>query len=224
MPHPHQSLLDELKIAIDHLPPGFPQAERERARAEHAALVLNPTVTEGEIEVRAISLGRASWPYRKAYEAIHDRYGIEKEDAYFRDHLQATLRKKYEGFAVGLIGVHDVIRHKEFEYTFTPEEKFQIQEAIFEAHERVESDLAALIIGAHRGEYEAELAAWRAKQIEIARKIETLRALADRSPKWASEIVDKVRVFEVGWLPIERDPDLRIVEGEIDYYRNIIED
>ena len=61
------------------------------------------------------------------------------------------------------------------------------------------------------------------EQEEIERLVAALRALAEKSEKWAPEILDKVRVFEEGWSGLEREVEKGDVLGEIDYYQGIIE-
>lgn len=218
-------MLDEFKIAIERLPPTCPATEKEKGLAAHATLAANPGASEGEIAAAVIATGRACWPSLKAFETIHDRYGREKEEQYFKEHLSSLLRARYEQFArERRVSAHSVARDRDFELYFTPEEKFQIQEATFEAHEAVHQDIAALIAGPRKREYDEELAAWQEKQHEILTKLAELRSLADRSAKWAPEILDKVRVFEEGWSGTEREPNLQIIDGEIDYYRGVIED
>lgn len=224
MPHPSKPLLDEFEWAIDHLPPSFPALEKQKARDELAALAANAATREADIEAAMMMLGRASWAHRKAFETIHERYGKEKEAGYFRGHVSPALRKRYDEFPEKGISVHEVPRTPAFEEYFTPEEKFQIQEAVFEAHEQAWNDVAALVTGPKQKEYEAELQAFGEKQERLEAKLRELRSLADQSPKWASEILDKVRVFELGFLGSAREPDERILEGEIDYYRNIVQD
>lgn len=223
MPHPHQSLLDEFKWAIDHLPPTLPAAEKERVKETHAALLSNSSATESEVRAVIITLGRVSWPYRKAFEVIHERYGKEKEAELFRGHLSPALRKKYDAFPVVGLSIHDIPKQKDFELYFDAEEKFQIQEATFEAHEGTIAEVAASIDGPRNGEYQIELATWQEKQARLLERIAELRALADRSDRWAPEILDKVQVFEEGWALLLREPNEQIIAGEIDYYRNSIE-
>lgn len=218
-----KALLDELKWAVEHLPPTFPSAEKKKAEDVLAAFLANPKVSESEIETEIVSLGRASWPHRKAFEIIHERYSKEKEAGYFRGHLSMALRKKYDTFPQKGVSIHEVTRAKDFEWFFNPEEKFQLEEATFEAHEQTIRDTRELIAGAQKGEYAAELAAYEERQKILFAHIETLRVLAAKSDQWAPEIMDKVRMFEDGWLALEREPNEEILIGEIDYYRNLIE-
>src|SRR3989338_5368974 len=153
---------------------------------------------------------------------MRERYGLEKQEAYFRDHLAPELRKKYEQFA-GKFHSERALRKKDFELHFTTEEKFQLEEALSEAKESLEKDMREMIMGAHKSAYDAELVVWREKQKQLVQKIKELRGFADRSPEFAAEILDKVRVFEEGWSVVLRDIDIRIVQGEIEYYQGVIE-
>lgn len=217
----HQSLLDEIKIAIDALLFTIPSAEIEALKKQYEMVAENPKASEGEILAALVAVGYTSWPYRKAYETMRERHGLDKQESYFRDHLAPTLVKKYAQFA-GKFRIERALRKKDFELYFSADEKYQLEEALFEAKEALEKDMRTMIIGPKKNEYETELIVWCEKQKQLSNKIQELRAYADRSPQFATEILGKVRVFEEGWSVVERDVDIRIVEGEIEYYRDVI--
>lgn len=217
----HQSLLNEIKIALEALPFTMPSAEVEALKKQYEFVAGNPAASEGEFSAVLMMIGRASWPYRKAYEALRERHGLDKQEFYFRDHLAPEMAKKYAQFA-GRFRIERALRKKDFELFFSAEEKYQLEEALFEAKEALEKDMREMIAGSKKAEYETELAARRTAQKQLSDKIQELRAYVDRSPQFSTEILDKVRVFEEGWSVVERDVDLRIVEGEIEYYRDVI--
>lgn len=223
MQHPNQALLDELKIATERMPAVVPLESKQKILEFHAKYSADPKASPEEISAAIIEAGRTAWPYRKALGIMIDRYGREKQAAHFKERLTDKLAKKYEDFARLHSDTPDPWRHKDFESAFTADEKFQIEEALLEARDKARDEVEILVSGEKRAEYETELAAWQKKQELLAGKIQELRALADQSEKWAPEILDKVRVFEEGWSAVEKDADMRIVEGEIGYYRDIVE-
>ncbi len=222
MPKKSKALLEELKIALDHLPPLIPSELRHNLVSQFNTLLSGPEASEGEILASLIEIGRTTWPYRQTDKTMRERYGSDKQEAYFREHLDPALLAKYQSSAGENGRLETVLRQKDFEFFFSAEEKYQLEEALFEARKKVAQEVTALARNEKQTEYETELASWRARQEELAAKINELRGLANKSVQWAPEILDKVRVFEEGWSMVERDIDPQIVQGEIDYYRDLI--
>ena len=44
--------------------------------------------------------------------------------------------------------------------------------------------------------------------------------MADKDPKWKDEILNKVERFREGFLVTEEDPELEMVEKEIEYWKD----
>lgn len=187
----------------------------------YARLAADPNAALPQIEDAIVAFGKEIWPYRKAYQELHDAYG--KDEPYLRETLSPATRTKYEAFVAGGGKLEDVRGGGELERTFPPEEKREIEEAWLAARERTHRELDALIAGEWKQKFESSLAALRGKQEEIEKKIAALRAFAGESPKWSAEIVDKVKVFEEGWSGVEREVSEDDIRGEIDYYRGVIE-
>jgi len=223
MPHTHQALLDEVRIALENIPAATPLEERQILIERYNKLVANPKSSEGQISALIIESGKITWPYRKALESLSARYGRESERVYFKEHMEEGLRAKYEKFARDHKEVAEPWRHEDFETVFSAEEKYQIEEALMEAKDAVHNEMEQAILTDKKDEFAAELVSWQTKQKELNTKINSLRLLADRSPQFAPEILEKVHVFEEGWSVVERNVDIRIVQGEIEYYLGLIE-
>lgn len=220
--HPHESLLAELKIIIDHAPAAVPLEVRQQFESQYAGFLADQNAAATAISAAIVAFGKITWPYRKAYESIFDRYKKERQEKYFRDQLDQNLRAKYDNFVK--IGHHidDVRGGKEFEEIFSGDEKYKIEEAYFFARERVKKEVEDLIGGTEKLNYETELGTWKKKQSAIDAKLQALRQLAKTSEKWAAEILDKVELFEEGWSAIERDINETEVTKEIDNYQGLI--
>jgi hypothetical protein len=217
----HTYSLQLLREAIEKAPKAFPEERRSAMLAEHARLAADSNVALSQIEDAIVAFGKEIWPYRKAYQEIHDAYG--KDEPYLRETLSPATRTKYGAFVAGGGKLEDVRGGGELERTFTPEEKHEIEEAWLAARERAHRELDALIAGEWKQKFESSLAALRGRQAEIEKRIAALRALAGESPKWAAEILDKVKVFEEGWSGVEREVSEDDIRGEIDYYHGVIE-
>lgn len=189
--------------------------------AEHARLAADPNAALSQIEDAIVAFGKEIWPYRKAYQELHDEYG--KDEPYLREALSPATCAKYEQFRTGGGKLEDIRGGAQLEQTFTAEEKHEIEEAWLAARARAHKELDAAIAGEWRQKFESSLAALRGKQEEIEKRIAALRVLAEESPKWSAEIVDKVKVFEEGWSGVEREVAEDDIRGEIEYYRGVIE-
>lgn len=218
---PHTYSLQLLREAIEKAPTAFPGDRRKIMQAAHARLAADPNAALPQIEDAIVAFGKEIWPYRKAYQELHDAYGMDER--YLREALSPGTRAKYEEFRKGGGKLEDVRGGAELERAFTPEEKHEIEEAWLAARERAHKELDAKIAGEWKDKFETAVAALRGKQEEIGKKIAALRAFAAESPKWAAEILDKVKVFEEGWSGVEREVTEDDIRGEIDYYRGVIE-
>ncbi|OGL73901.1 hypothetical protein A3D72_00235 [Candidatus Uhrbacteria bacterium RIFCSPHIGHO2_02_FULL_57_19] len=223
MPHQFEFTLDLLRQAIDKAPNFFPEERRAALKAKFESLRSDPKSPREDIELAIIEAGREIWSYRKAFWRIHDTEGREKEEKMILERLSPATRARFDEFIRGGGKVQDVRKGGEFEKYFTPEQKFEIVEAKLSAHEEVIKDIETMCVGTQKSACETHLGDYRKEQEEIERLVAALRALAEKSEKWAPEILDKVRVFEEGWSGLEREVEKGDVLGEIDYYQGIIE-
>jgi hypothetical protein len=72
-------------------------------------------------------------------------------------------------------------------------------------------------------DFAALLEAQRKKFSDLADEIAAFKALAPRAEKWAAEILDKARTFELGFSGIEPLPGEIDIKKETEYYVDIME-
>ena len=221
MAHKNQNELNLLKMAIDRIPFTFPEKEKKDFENKYQELEANPEAARDDIESMIVAVGRANWPYRKAYGDMLQNYGAEKHEEFFKLHLPDDLRKKYEDYVNRGGNLHDFRRGKNFEEEFTPEENLAIEEAFFSADDEVKGFMIG-VIKEHREEHDEALALYQKQQKILSNMIESLRELAGQSEKWASQIIDKVKNFEEGWSIVERDFDEDKLTHEIEYWEGVL--
>ncbi len=223
MPHPHEYLLKEYALSIEKLVPLTPEPIIAEAKKLHETLSADENASERQIRQALIYIGKKEYPYRKAYESLC------ASDEEMR--LQEAALKKIDTEIVAKMkpaldsGVHltDYVNSKLFEKDLTSEERYRVEQAILEAHDVIgkQCDDRAK----ERAEtYEKLVADAKAEQEKMQALIDGLRAMAERDPKWASEIIGKADQFEEGWSIVERDPSYDEIQKEIENWTAVFEE
>lgn len=217
MTHPHKAMLDEFKYALDHLPPTVPAEIIEEGRKLHKELLDNPEATQEQIHSAFVLIGKKEFPYRRAYEEMVES-GLEKRRLeLILEHLEPNVREKVQKYLDDGISLEALVKSSMFEIDFTAEERYQLEDGILHAADHIKEEVPD-VIKEHRADYDKLVETWRKKQGKMEEKINELRALANKDPKWRDEILDKVKTLEEGWSVAERDPELLEIEKEIEYW------
>lgn len=223
MNHPHQFTLNLLRSLIEGAPQAFPRARKNEMIAVYERFLNDLSVPVEEIENIAVEFGKEIWPYREAYQELYDEHGRAHEEALLREGLHEELRPKYEKFLAEKGNIERVRGQLAgLDLYFTSDEQAEIVKAELVAHDKIHGELERLIAGEKQEEYFAALEKWKKKQEQILEALAKLRGFATRSPKWAGEILGKVRTFEQGFGFLERPVSLMDVMGEIEYYEGIL--
>jgi len=230
--HPYAYTLDLLKLAIDRLPPTFAAPAKKRYKERLQYFWDNPAVSYEDIVKTIASLGKESWPYRRAYDELYVRYGRPSEESHLLENLDQVVRQKFEAFIHegGKINHIESARSAEdlrvpspFERYFTPEEKFAIQQALLLAREAARKEIDDLVTGKKAYEYDRLVEQYKGLRQRIESKLEDLRGLADVSEKWRPDIQEKIRLLEQGWSVVETGIDEAAVESELDYWKGALQ-
>lgn len=222
MLHPHQSFLDEFKIAIDKLSVGVPVAVREQAVALHAQLAANPDATEEQIHDALVMVGKAEFAYRRAYIDLVGHAGADELKQMVLDHVEPNVKAKIEQYLGNGVTLDELVKSEMFEREFTAEERYQVQDGILDAVEHVQEH-GPKMMQEKKAQFEALVIKWKGEQEKMEKKLTELKALAATDKKGKDEILDKVKMFEEGWSVVERDPELTEIEKEIEYWKGTME-
>ncbi|MFA6131034.1 MAG: hypothetical protein WC730_02135 [Patescibacteria group bacterium] len=220
MDHPHQHFLDEFKIAIDKLVPLIPEEIRTEALTLHKELTDNPEVTEHQIHQALVLVGRKEYPYRHAYkELCESDEELRLQTAVF-ERLDESLKKKIEEITKNGVMLDDFVASKLFEEQLSPEERYQVEQAILAADDILEhqcSERAAK----KKIQYE-ELVKKHQEEVDRMQKmIDELRSMGDRDLHWKEEINSIADKLEEGWSMVERDPTEEEIKKEIESWSAI---
>lgn len=221
MPHPHQALLNEFAYALDHLPPTVPAEVVEQGRKAQAELSANPEASEEQIHDALVAFGKQEFPYRKAYQEIAGTASVARRLELVLEHLEPEVKTKVQHLLDNGVTLEVLTKSAMFETDFTAEERYQIEDGIMHALDHIKEELPATI-AKKQAEYDKLVESWRGKQALMQEKIEELRALASKDPKWKEEILDKVKTLEEGWSVVEHDPEMLEIEKEIEYWQGTI--
>lgn len=221
MTHPHKALLDEFNYALDHLPLTVPAEIAEQGKTLHAELAANPEATAGQIHDALVTVGKQEFPYRKAYQEMIGTVSASRLIELVLEHLENEVKVKVQHWLTSGVTLDALTKSSMFETDFTAEERYQIEDGILHAAEHIKEE-APEQIKERQTEYDKLVAVWGGKQTQMQEKIEELRALANKDPKWREEILDKVKTLEEGWSVVERDPQLLEIEKEIEYWHGTI--
>ncbi len=188
------------------------------------ALAADASIRLPEIEKTIIEFGKEIWPYRKAFDDLHDRYGRAKETAMMREKLDPETLSKMLEFVRDGGHLEDARNGALLEESFTPEEKFAIGQALLSAHEAVKEEIEKQCAGEKKAECETLVKYFQEAEQKFMDRVDTLRGMGEASPHWTADILEKVRAFEEGFGFLGREFTLDDVNAAIEYYRGAIEE
>ena len=219
--HPQAAFLKEFEVAIDHLVPTVPADLKKEAQALLTDLKANPKATEDEIRAAVVRIGRAEYPHRHAWAELTTPTKEAKLQEIVFDHIDASVRKKIESCLASGVNLDQFVRSPLFEESLTPEERYQVEDAILDAPHHID-ELLEKTITADSPTYKKAYDRWLNEEEKILAAIDKLEAMQHKDPKWKDEIVHKVARFREGFSVTETDPTLEEVEREIEYWEGVL--
>lgn len=223
--HPCQFTLNLILEMIDRAPVTFPETRREEMKKKHGEFLKDKKIACEKISEAVVSFGREIWPYRKAWEEMYAKYGLPNEAKYFEAEMPVALHDKY--FSCKREGAGRCLREfrmgGKMEKLFTPDEKYELDQAVIRALDRVKKEVDELVLGEKKDEYQKLFEKWSAEQKVMIDKLEELKKMAAANPKWRAEILDKIKIIEEGWSMIEKDVSLKEIDKTIEFYQGAIE-
>ncbi|MDP3244652.1 MAG: hypothetical protein Q8M83_03265 [bacterium] len=222
--HPHHFTLNLLKSVLDGAPKLFSLERREAMTKEYQALLANQQVGQTEIEEKIVEFGKEIWPYRLAFEKIHNRYGHGKEEEMALAALPPEMQNKFQAFVKDGGCLEDFRKGTVLEQTFTPEEKFILGQTVINIRHRVNVELKTACQKEKATEFNELLEENKKTLVRLNDKINILKGLAGQSPKWEAEIKERVRAFEESFSFIEKSYGEEDIDNAVDYYRGVIEE
>lgn len=217
MSHPHEFLLKEYQVAIDHLAPTVPESVKAEAQRMHDDLLANPEATEDEIRGALYQTGAAEYPHRHAFREMTEG-GIEARRVEITlDHVEPGVAEKVKKLTDSGVTMSELTRSQLFETEFAPEERHQVEDALLDADIHIREEFGKEAVSDEK-RYAALVKKWEERRDAILAKIDALDAMKSKDAKWHDEIMEKVRRFRDGFSVTEPDPELEDVEKEIEYW------
>jgi hypothetical protein len=219
----YQSTIDIVKNILIDAPTAFSAPRLAEINAKIASLEKDGSLTREQVEDQLIVIGEDVLPYIEAYKSFYKIYGEAVEHRRLQEKLSKPAAEAYLKFIAEGNSVEDVRGAKKFDEFFNPDFRAEIVAAELEAHDGVREEMNRLILGDKKDEFNDILQKEKDKFADINQKIKELVALAGRSEKWTSEILDKARTFKLGLSGIETLPSPVDINKEIEYYIDIME-
>ena len=222
MSHPHQFLLEEYQVAINHLTPSVPEEIKKDAQAKHDALLANPAVSEAEIQAAMIATGKAEYPHRQAYQELMETLESERLLSLLLARADEGIRRKLVGNVASSSGLQAFIHGPLFETVFTPAERVQVHATLSEARQEAQREMLQQL-AMRQDAYTQAVAKWQAQSETVEDKIAELETLADENLKWREEILNKAARFREGFSVTAPDPTLGEIQSEIENWKGTLE-
>jgi hypothetical protein len=230
--HPFSYTLDLLKLAIDRLPPTYPDLKSKLFKERLQYFWDYPETDYADIQATIAELGKDSWPFRKAYEEMYANFGRSSEESHLLENLDRGIREKYERFLHegGKINhienaksAEDLMKASPFERYFTPEEKFAVEQALLAAREASRQEIDDLVMKTKKPEYDKLVKDFVIRQDRIDDKMTALRHMSSVSSKWEPVITDRLKTLEEGWSVIEQGLSETLLDKELEYWHGTLE-
>lgn len=220
--HPYHFSLNLLKAVILRAPAIFPTSRKEEMLRKCQELEADPQVSLQTIEETIFQFGEEIWPYFKAFEEFYKKYGQKKEENSLKDLLSSDLLNKYLEFVRSGGNVNDFRKGSLFETFFTPDEKFLLGEAIIQARHQTLAFVEKLALEEKREEIEELIKKYQDLLNKMKEKLAILEHLAQENPKWAGEILEKIKAVKESFCFLEKNFTLEDLQGMVDYYQGVI--
>jgi len=213
-------MLDEFQYAIKHFVPTVPLKVKEEAQKIHKDLLADETADVETIKLAFHDIGKKEFPHRRAYDELTHTSAEAKMVEMVLDHVDEAVRAMIKPHLDSGVGLDDVVKSDLFEGKMTPEQRYQIEDGILVAKEKL-GDALQSEVSEHSEEYKKLVEKWSANADEIEAKISELEAMSSQANEnQKEEIHGKVMRYKEGFLLTEQDPDIKEIKKEIEYWED----
>lgn len=218
----HNAFLTQLAFGIKHLPPNIPEAEQKMIQDKFGQLeAMGEGITPEAIASTMIEIGKIEWPFRLAYKEMVMICCSHTQHDLFLKNLSPKTKKKVMDAGGTDITVAELVHSNLFEEKFTPEERYEVQEAALNArlqmHDYMENQITS-----RPNDYAKALETARQKQQKIQASLAQLEELAKIDPHWKPEIEGKIEQLQMGWSIAEPDVTPEDVAREVEYWKETL--
>ncbi len=220
MTHPHKSLLDEFKYAIDHFVSTVPEDVTAQANKVLQDMTGNTAVDEVHILSAFHDIGIQEYPHRRAYHELAVTSASGRLNELVIEHVEDSVSSVIKPLLDSGVTLEELVSSDMFTEKLTPEQRYQVEDGILVSKSKLADELAG-DISAESDEYKKLLKKWEDHAKEIDAAIGELKTYASGGTnEQKEEIIGKAERFAEGFMVTERDPELEEVRKEIEYWKD----
>lgn len=219
--HPHAALLLEWQIAINNFVPTLPVEIKEKAQKRLEDLANDPQVSEKEIRLALIEVGREEYPHRHAFYDLTNPRKEQVLQERVLTKVPSQMQSILSNFIKSGAPVTDFARSKVFEDNFSPAERIGFERAFLDAKKET-TEILASSISVTSEEYLAAWKLWEEKAKRMDDLLTKIEALKDVNPMFTAEIENKVWRLKEGFSITEQDPEEKDLEKELEYWKGTL--
>ncbi|KKW33142.1 MAG: hypothetical protein UY76_C0008G0015 [Candidatus Uhrbacteria bacterium GW2011_GWA2_52_8d] len=220
MPHPHQSMLDEFQYAIKHFVPSLPNPIKAEAQRIHDDLVQNEALDEAAIKRTFYTIGIKEYPYRRAFQELTSSTAEEMFKNMVIEHVDETVRGVIKPHLDEGVSMEALISSELFTESLNVKQRYQVEDGILVAKDKL-AEILKNRVGEQAQLYQGLVEKWTREAEKIQEAIAELEKLGQGGDETQqAEIKNKVERFREGFLVTEQDPELELVQKEIEYWRD----
>lgn len=215
-----QSTIALFRHLYKHLPPLFPEEEKERMHHALEHLEKDQTVTLKEIEDTMIGFGHIAWPWNQAYREFLAVAEGEVGEHFLLPKLTPGAQNRYLEFKAYGGTLRDMHSGHPASY-FSEDERIEISTALVDMQIDLRNFADRKVLGVERTKYLERVASFSGVLQSIQGKLEEMNILAEKEldhPNLADEIRMRVRSFEEGLCLLGPELKYDAVHESIEFF------
>ncbi|MDG1950380.1 MAG: hypothetical protein P8J32_06240 [bacterium] len=218
MSHPHQSMLEELSIAIKQFVPTIPGELKTLAESRLAEMTENTAMDEKAIQKVFYEIGVQEYPHRRAYTELTHSSAEQKMKDMVTEHVDDDVRAIIKTHLDAGVSLEALIASDIFENELDAKQRYQVTDGILVATQKL-AEVLKEEAGSDADAYKKLVDKWTKQAEGIEAAIQKLEQLSEGgTEEQQSEIKSKAARFREGFLVTEHDPELEHVQKEIEYW------
>jgi len=214
-------MLDEFQFAIRHFVPTLPADIKQEAQRIHDELLSNEETDELAIRQAFYEVGVKEYPFRRAYEELTHSTAESQMKQMVLEHVDEMVRNVIKPHLDAGVRLEELVSSDLFMEQLDAKQRYQVEDGILVAQDKLAEILKGQV-GDQSEHYQTLLKKWTGISQAIQTKISELEKYAEGGDEnQKAEILGRVMRFREGFLITEPDPELEVVEKEIEYWKDL---
>ncbi|MFA6486586.1 MAG: hypothetical protein WCT40_04455 [Candidatus Magasanikbacteria bacterium] len=215
-----KSTLDIFKRLRDRLPPLFPTHTADKMRQVIGHIENDPSATLDDIENTMVVFGYELWAYSRAYHEFYSSIEDQMAEEFLLSHLSPEMRDRYREFKIYGGNWRDLHSGGAAKF-FSQHDLSELARSLVDTRQVLRQYSEREAVGVKRAKYLKSVARYQNILEEIKIKLDELRRFADAEidhPQLASEVRERVRLFEHGLCDLAPSMDPEAVRQSVDFF------